>query len=259
MQSYGKEVQTPVVETSCFDGWYFGIHGGGILSNFDTTTTADEASLGAQGNGFVSAFDRSHGDSKGAAEGGLHGGYNWQHGGWIYGVEVDLSVTSLEHNNTALAITDLPNDFIPFSTTVRSKSTLDWYSTERLRFGHTLGSRVFLYGTGGLAFGRAELRENTDVFSARNNDSGTFFDSASGFASDREVKVGWTGGAGIDFCVTQHIILSFTYLYVNLEDSHVGNDISFIGGGPPRTFDVLSRASSENNFHVFRGGVSVRF
>jgi outer membrane immunogenic protein len=262
-KDFGKEMAPPpVVEPSCFDGWYFGIHIGALLSNFDTDTSADEESLGAQGLGFVSAFDRHRGDDDEVAfEGGLHGGYNWQHGGWIYGFEVDLSATSLEQNQTAFAITDLPNEFIPYTTTVVSKSTVDWYSTVRARFGHTLGSRVFLYGTGGLAFGMAELRENTSVFSARSVDESGFFafDSASGFDNDREVKFGWTGGAGIDFCVTQHIILNFTYLYVDLEDSHAGNDISFIGSGPPRTFDVLSRASSENNFHVFRGGLSFKF
>lgn len=250
-------VQQPVVETCCFDGFYFGIHGGGILPNFDQEETAFEESLGADGGGFVEAFDRSHGNDEFAAEGGLHAGYNWCRGGWVFGFEVDLSATSLEEKDTAFAIVDLPNDFIPYTTTVHSTATVDWYSTARLRFGHTFGSRVLVFGTGGAAFGMAELRENTEIFSAR--DEAPSFDAASGFDNDRGVKFGWTGGGGIDFCVTPHIILNFTYLYVDLEDTNAGESISFIGSGPPRTFDVESRASSENNFHVLRGGLSFKF
>jgi outer membrane immunogenic protein len=258
IQSSGKEiVPQPVVETSCFAGAYFGIHGGVLLSNFNTDTTADEESLGADGNGFVSAFDRSSGGDGTAAQGGLHAGYNWQRGGWVFGVEVDLSATSLDENDTALAIVDLPNDFKPFSTTVQSKATVDWYSTLRPRFGHTLGDRVFIYGTGGLAFGMTELREITSVFSAR--DEAPSFDRNSGFDSERGVKFGWTAGAGIDFCLTHHVILNFTYLYTDLEDTDASTTLSFFGSGPPRTFDTRSTASSDNNFHVFQGGLSFKF
>jgi outer membrane immunogenic protein len=257
----GKEmVAQPIVETCCFDGWYFGIHGGGILSNLDMDTSADEESLGADDNGFVSASDRSHGnDDEFAVEGGLHAGYNWCHGGWVFGLEVDLSASGLDENDRAFAIVDLPNEFIPFTTTVHSKATVDWYSTLRPRFGHTLGSRVLVYVTGGLAFGMAELREDTGIFSARDNGEFQFFDANGGVDNDRGVKFGWTGGGGIDFCITRHVILGFTYLYVDLEDTHTGQSFSFIGSGPPRTFDVESRSSSENNFHVFQGNLSFKF
>ena len=53
------------------------------------------------------------------------------------------------------------------------------------------------------------------------------------------VKFGWTGGGGFDICVSSHVLLNFTYLYVDLEDSHTGQDFFFEGGGPPREFEVL--------------------
>ncbi len=258
-----KVVQVPVVETSCFEGWYFGVHGGGILSNFNTETTAYEESLGAQGNGFVNAFDESGENEKGAGEGGLQIGYNWKHGGWIFGFEVDLSATSLDRKETAEAFTFLPNnDVFPFTTTVESRATVDWYSTARLRFGHTLGDRVFIYGTGGLAFGLADLTQNTFVTATRFPDFegiGAVTDNGCSAVRDRGVKFGWTAGAGVDFCVTQHIILSFTYLYIDLADTNTSSDISFVGSVEPRTFFAHTTASSDNNFHVFQGGLSFRF
>lgn len=263
MSGKDKVVQVPVVETPCFEGWYFGIHGGGILSNLNTDTSAYEDSLGARGNGFVDAFDEVGGNGEFAGEGGLHVGYNWKHGGWIFGFEVDLSATSLDRKDTAEAFTFLPNntDF-PYTTTVESQATVDWYSTARLRFGHTLGDRVFFYGTGGLAFGLADVSQCTFTEATRFPDfegSPTIVDRFGSCERDRSVKFGWTAGAGVDFCVSQHVILSFTYLYVDLADSSTSNDSSFIGSVEPRTFDTHTTASSDNAFHVFQGGLSFRF
>jgi outer membrane immunogenic protein len=251
-------VPQAVAENCCFAGWYFGIHGGGILSNFDVSTSADEESLGAGGNGFVSAFDRSHGNDEGSGEGGLHLGYNWCHNGWVFGFEGDLSASGLEENDTAVAEVFLPNnEEIPFSTTVYTRSTVDWYSTARLRVGHTLGSRVYAYLTGGGAFGQAELRQNTAIFAFR--DENPSIDINGGFEDNRDLKFGWTAGAGLDFCVSEHITLNFTYLYVDLEDSHARDDISFVSDDIPRSFDTSSRSHSDNAFHVLQGGLSFHF
>ena len=132
MRSSGKEiVQQPVVETSCFEGWYFGIHGGGLLSNSNSDTTAAEDSLGARGNGPVSVFDRANGDDNGGSvPGGLHLGYNWQRGGWIFGVEADLSATALDQHEKAAAIfnnlgaSEGGTDLL-YVTEVNSQSTVD--------------------------------------------------------------------------------------------------------------------------------------
>jgi outer membrane immunogenic protein len=259
MQSSGKEVmQQPVVETSCFEGWYFGIHGGGILANFDQEETSDEESLGASGNGFVRAHAHSNGGDGAAAQGGMHLGYNWGRGHWVFGVEADLSATGLNENDTAVASVFLPNNTdIPYTTTIEAKSTVDWYSTLRPRFGYVFGNRVMLFLTGGLALGEADLRARTELFAFRDEDPS--IDRADGFDEDRGIKFGWTGGGGVEFCVTQHVSLNFTYLYTDLDDGNAGSDISFTSDSIPRTFDARTRASSDNSFHVFQGGLSFHF
>jgi outer membrane immunogenic protein len=255
----GKEmVQQPVVETSCFQGWYFGIHGGGILSNFDQHESSDEASLGARGLGFVSASASSNRSDGWGGQGGLQLGYNWQRGKWVFGVEGDISATGLDQNDSAVAAVFLPNNTdVPFTTAVNAKSTVDWYSTLRPRIGRVFGDRVMLFVTGGLAFGEADLRERTVIFALREENPS--IDRNSGFDEDRGIKFGWTGGGGIEFCVTSHVTLSFTYLYTDLEDGHAGNDISFVSDDIPRSFDTRTRASSNNAFHVFQGGLNFKF
>ena len=257
--SSGKEaVQTPIVEPSCFEGWYFGVHGGGVLTNLDKNTRVDEESLGAQGNGLVTASDRVGSDDGTSWQAGLHAGYNWQRGGWIFGPEVDLSATGIDESHTALAIVDLPNG-PPFGTEIRSRTEIDWYSTLRMRFGHTLGDRVFVYVTGGLAIADAETRSQSSLFASTSEGGATF---ANDVANSDDIRVGWTAGAGIDFCVSPHVILSFMYLYADLEDSNVTSEFHETSGPVEfgvRTYDALTHSSSKNNFHVLQGGVSFKF
>ncbi|MEY2536709.1 MAG: outer rane immunogenic protein [Verrucomicrobiota bacterium] len=265
-QTSSKEVmeQAPVAITSCFQGWYFGIHGGGLLTNLNSDTSADGVTTSARGD-VTSATDFSTGDNNdGMAEGGLHAGYNFQRGGWIFGLEVDISVTDLEKTNSALAVVPLDqegevNAPFEYATAITSKTDLNWYSTVRPRFGHTLGQRVFVYGTGGLAFGLTEVSEITGV-AAATPQGGTV--SALLSDSDRGVAFGWTAGAGIDFCLTEHIILNFTYLYVDLGDSSASS--SFSGASAPvsagvRTYDSATHVTSDMKFHVIQGGLSFRF
>src|SRR5579864_3792249 len=126
-----KEVVQPVQPSSCFEGWYFGVHGGGVLSNSNASASADEDSLGARGDGFAHAFDSTNENNNDfSGEGGLHAGYNWQRGGWIFGIEVDISAAALdEHQHTAAVFDNRGGSpDLLFVTDVSSKSTVDWYS-----------------------------------------------------------------------------------------------------------------------------------
>ncbi|MEY2525637.1 MAG: outer rane immunogenic protein [Verrucomicrobiota bacterium] len=248
----------PVVETCCFDGWYFGIHGGVVLPNLDMNTNVDEESLGAAGNGFVSASDHHGSDDTASWQGGLHAGYNWCRGGWVFGPEVDLSATGIDESHTVLAIVDLENG-PPFGTEMRSRTEIDWYSTMRLRFGHTLGNRVFLYVTGGLAIADAETRSQSSLFASTSEGGATF---ANDVTNDNGIKFGWTAGAGMDFCLSQHVILNFTYLYTDLEDNNGTSEFHETSGpveSGVRTYDALAHTSSKNNFHVLQAGLSFKF
>src|ERR1700716_43351 len=83
--------------------------------------------------------------------GGAQGGYNWQTGPWVFGVEGDIEVTGAE------------DTFAPW------KFSNPWFGTLRGRAGYALNNILF-YGTGGLAFG--ELRATTFGLSESNTNLG---------------------------------------------------------------------------------------
>jgi len=258
-----KEVMpVPVPPTSCFEGWYFGIHGGGIWAQLDTETSAFEETtapfLGGTENLFQST--RKHDETSG--EGGLHAGYNWQRGSWVFGLEVDIQGTDLRRNAQVFDFIQLPggsSEEHVYTTAIDSKVALDWYSTGRIRIGHTLGDRIMVFATGGGVVGLTEVSEVTSV-NESTRFGGVFSDQFSN--NNRDIRGGWTGGAGIDFCLTPHIILNFTYLYVDLGDESAQTNVDFTSlpvRFGVRTFDSDTRVRADFKFHVFQGGISFKF
>lgn len=262
-----KEIApVPPPPTSCFQGWYFGAHGGGLLLEFDSETSAFEETVSPRG-GSESVFastGKRHGEA--TWEGGLHAGYNFQRGAWVFGLEVDIQGTDFQRTGFASDLiqfnTDSNGGREVYATQITSKTELDWYSTGRLRIGHTLGERVMPFITGGGAVGLAGVSEVTGVHGEKPFPrNASFTDQFSD--SDRQIHGGWTAGAGIDFCLTEHWMLNFTYLYVDLGDSSAST--SFLTTLPAsersgvRSYDSETRVSSDLKFHVFQGGLTFHF
>src|SRR5260370_42521796 len=58
-----KEIApVPAPPPSCFEGWYFGVHGGGILTEFDSQTSAFEETLPPRPSAFRNLRLRTLGD-----------------------------------------------------------------------------------------------------------------------------------------------------------------------------------------------------
>ncbi|WJR79597.1 outer membrane protein [Bradyrhizobium sp. NP1] len=111
---------------------------------------------------------------------GAQGGYNWQNGPWVFGVEGDIQATGAD------------DTFAPW------KFSNPWFGTVRGRAGYAFNNILF-YGTAGLAFG--ELRGQTFGF------------------SESHVTAGWTGGVGAEFGLNQNWSAKIEYLYVDLSES----------------------------------------
>ena len=112
--------------------------------------------------------------------GGVQGGYNWQNGPWVFGVEGDIEATGAE------------DTFAPW------KFSNPWFGTVRGRAGYAL-SNILFYGTGGLAFG--ELRGETFGL------------------AESHTTAGWTLGVGAEFGLAQNWSAKIEYLYVDLTTS----------------------------------------
>jgi outer membrane immunogenic protein len=113
--------------------------------------------------------------------GGVQGGYNWQSGPWVFGVEGDIEATGAS------------DTFAPW------KFSNPWFGTIRGRAGYALNNILF-YGTGGLAFG--ELRGQILGL------------------SESHTNAGWTAGAGAEVGLSQKWTAKIEYLYVDLADSN---------------------------------------
>ncbi len=76
--------------------------------------------------------------------------------------------------------------------------------------------------------------------------------------SNSETSVGWTGGGGFEFAVSNHVTLKGEYLYVDLGSTTVtarGN--ASLSPQLTTTPDVFLRAKVENQLHVIRAGLNV--
>ena len=260
-----KEIApVPAPQPSCFEGFYFGIHGGAIWANLDAETAAFEETLPPVGRGGFaeSLFLETKKSDETSWEAGLHGGYNWQRGGWVFGFELDIQGTDLRRDASVFDFIQLPGGNSAehiYTTSIDSHAALDWYATGRIRIGHTLGERVMIFATGGGAGGLTELSEVTSV-NENTRFGGVFSDTFRN--SSRGIRGGWTGGGGIDFCISQHWALNFTYLYVDLGDEDVRTNVAFLGDPVDfgrRSFDSRTRATADFKFHDFRGGLTFHF
>lgn len=111
--------------------------------------------------------------------GGIQGGYNWQSGQFVFGLEADIQASGASDRFAAW------------------KFTNPWFGTLRGRAGFAMNN-ILIYGTGGLAFGnvRAEVLN----------------------LSESQWAAGWTLGVGAEMGITQNWTAKVEYLYVNLND-----------------------------------------
>jgi outer membrane immunogenic protein len=112
--------------------------------------------------------------------GGIEGGFNWQHGNFVYGGEADFNLSGAE------------DTFAPW------QFSNPWFGTLRGRAGVAVGN-VLIYGTAGLAYG--ELTANT-----------------AGNLSESHTSLGWVAGAGAEVGFTPHWSAKAEWLYLDFSD-----------------------------------------
>jgi outer membrane immunogenic protein len=149
---------------SPWDGLYIGGNIGFGSTDFNATTNVfgDIASTSASG-----------------ILGGVQVGYNKTFGTFLLGVETDFQGTGIEQTD--------------FDTTTK----LTWFGTTRVRAGFLLTPAFLVYGTGGVAYGHAEI-------------------SAPGL-SVTVPGVGWAPGAGIEYAFGGGWSIGAEYLHVELD------------------------------------------
>ncbi len=111
--------------------------------------------------------------------GGLQGGFNWQNGQFVYGLEGGISLSAAD------------DTFAPY------KFANPWFGTIRGRVGYAFGN-VLPYVTGGLAFG--------DLVATA---------TATG-VDETKTEAGWTVGLGAEYGFNANWSAKVEYLYIDL-------------------------------------------
>jgi len=128
--------------------------------------------------------------------GGVQSGYNYQIGMWVWGFETDFQASGQKGGTTTAP---LP------AVTILTDHKLEWFGTARSRLGILATPNILLYGTAGIAYGQVK-------------DSATITITGVGSATDtfKDVKAGWTAGAGVEGALGGGWSAKVEYLYIDL-------------------------------------------
>ncbi len=199
--------QAPAVAAWNWSGFYVGIAGGG---------------------GWLSSYifdDSGNYTGSGAIIGGTLG-WNWQTGGWVWGIEGDLSWSNIRAVGGFVGpVVGCIPDCI---------TELKWLATIRGRLGALVTPNVLLYVTGGGAFASVQWGQP-------NYAPGLYFPTVS--------QTGWTAGGGIEVLIARNWSAKLEYLYVGFE-----RDTPLLPGACP-TFSC----GLYNRINMVRGGLNLHF
>lgn len=180
--------------------------------------------------------------------GGAQGGHNWQTGHFVVGGEADISWSRMSGTATVTPI--IMNNSTPFPGNgfLTTQQDTKWFGTVRPRAGVAF-DRVFLYGTGGLAYGHVNYSANSD-FRPGGTTQILFFQYP---ASLSKTKTGWTAGGGAEVRISKHWSWKAEYLYYDL-----GNQ-SLTANPVPANSPFQVAYGWETKAHTFNSGLNFRF
>lgn len=235
-----------------WSGFYLGLNAGnawtrssGTMSlpcteTVDTTVVCDSTNPGnaplvtALGTGSFSGSGFS---------GGIGGGYNWQTGSAVYGVEFDAETLP----GASKTATGVSNGYsaVPAGTAITLTSSVgnSWLFTARGRIGYAFND-VLVYGTGGLAV----TRLNTNV---------TYYDGVAdtGSATQAENKAGWAAGGGVEWALSKGWSVKAEYLFVKFGSVTASGAII----DPNRGYSNAISTSADLTAQLARAGINYKF
>jgi outer membrane immunogenic protein len=157
--------------------------------------------------------------------GGGQVGYNYQFGQFVAGLEADIQFADIgSGRNDALIVA------FPGLVGVIDNSSDRFFGTVRGRLGFAI-DRALVYATGGFAYG----------------DVGNRFGGG-------DTNSGWTVGGGIEYALTNNIIVGVEGLYVNLGNDKNADVVAIRAGVPVGVF-----GRGDNEFGVVRARLSYKF
>jgi opacity protein-like surface antigen len=247
--------KSPPAPSYNWTGFYLGIDGGyGFGSNPASNTVTDPftgigASLpvvvGSLGGINFSGYDV-----------GGHAGYNFQHGIWVAGLELDFSATGVQGGNSGSFIDAAALPFTRVTATASENDKFNYLASVRPRIGVLPLENVLLYATGGL--GWSQITASSSVTGVSVTPAvAPAASTATSSTSSVTTRLGWVAGAGVEANLASfgmpNLLVRTEYLFYDFGNGGSSSN-SATSGGPPiiSSFGLLSLS-------VVRAGVSFKF
>ena len=185
-----------------WNGWYIGGNIGYSWGQAKNDSAASTTNLGV----VVTGTALSESQKIDGVIGGVQTGYNYQFGGWVWGWETDFQGSGQKGGSTLTGV--LITGVGPVPATLVTDHKLEWFGTARSRLGFLWGQNVLVYGTAGIAYGQVKDSAALSV--------GVAPVTAAAIATFKDVKAGYTVGAGIEGALGGGWSAKLEYLYIDL-------------------------------------------
>jgi outer membrane immunogenic protein len=256
--AYQPSVVAPAVPVVSWTGWYFGANAGFVDSKNELNTVSTptpDAALGAPPgvSAAVAALTTGTvpvGNLTGFIGGGQIG-YNWQFGALVTGLETDIQGLSGLNATDAVTKTTVIRGVAVSSTETATMDTR-FLGTARGRLGFLATPTLFVYGTGGLAYG--DVDASISLLQVGTIPRGI----GAGTGSLSEMRAGWTAGGGVEWKFAQNWSAKLEYLHYDL--GTVGGVWSPTSSLPPLASVYQTNVSSARfDGDLVRAGVNFHF
>jgi outer membrane immunogenic protein len=139
--------------------------------------------------------------------GGVLGGYNWQTGPVVFGLEGDFSWTNAHGTGT---VTPPPSPTV-ITTQLPNTYDVNWTSHVRGRLGYA-ADRWLFFVAGGLAIADFDFQEGATITTVIPPSPGGTY-------------IGWSIGGGVEYAITQNILGRVEFLYDDFgHKDYIGSD-----------------------------------
>lgn len=220
----GAPISTAQAQSYNWTGFYVGAHAA-------FAKPKDHVKYGGSSTGApFDAINQEIINRENGFAGGLQGGYNYQLGALVPGVEADLGYMGFNGSKVS------PFQFDPQQQT-HAVSSGGLLGTVTGRLG-LASDRALIYAKGGFAYSNLELGVVDNVPPLTTD------------ATARRTYVGWTAGAGFEYAMTQNWLIKTEYQFVQLGEKSIST-VSSDG--------ITDTWKHRPSAHLFKLGLNYKF
>jgi outer membrane immunogenic protein len=209
----------PAADPAPWRGWYAGLNAGGSWGSSQAATTVGNGTAGVfllpVAVAAINAIGAPRSMDTSGFTGGVHGGYNYRAGRWLWGIEADFQYF---RNRGSQSVTGLVTAGVP--GTITSSVSTDWLFTLRPRIGMVWNDWL-VFGTGGLAL--TEMRADWNFLVT----TGALTTES---ATRSAITPGWIVGAGVETALPGQYTFGVEYLFASFGRVSTDHSAIFIAG-----------------------------